>query len=119
MTSSPSAGFWPGRTCPLSWGVSSTAIGAPWKPATSRRWQAQVFEAEWEHVQTEYGRLSFPLTASEVVAVAKIGAYRMVKLAFKGPQWPRRRPTAVATGRRRLAALQRGSGTYRTCRLTR
>jgi hypothetical protein len=47
---------------------------------------AQVFEAEWEHVQTEYGRLSVPLTASEVVAVAKIGAYRMVKLAFKGPR---------------------------------
>jgi hypothetical protein len=46
----------------------------------------QVFDAEWEHVQAEYRGLSFPLAASEVVAVAKIGAYRMVKLAFKGPR---------------------------------
>lgn len=46
----------------------------------------QVLETAWEHVQAQYRTLSFPLTASKVVAVAKIGAYRMVKLAFKGPR---------------------------------
>jgi len=46
----------------------------------------QVLETAWEAVQTQYRGLPVPLTASEVVAVAKIGAYRMVKLAFKGPR---------------------------------
>ena len=38
--------------------------------------QGQVWEA--------YTRLTMPLTESEIVGVARIGAYRMVKLALKG-----------------------------------
>jgi hypothetical protein len=47
---------------------------------------AQVLEGASEQVQTQYQRVSFPLTTSDLVAVAKIGTYRMVKLAFRGPR---------------------------------
>jgi hypothetical protein len=33
----------------------------------------------------EYAKLGLPLTKSEVVAVARVGAHRMIKLAFGGP----------------------------------
>jgi hypothetical protein len=39
-----------------------------------------------EHVRAEYARLEpAPLTGSDIVAVARIGALRMIKLAFTGP----------------------------------
>jgi hypothetical protein len=46
----------------------------------------QVIEAARDEVLSQYQKLCFPLTGSELVAVAKIGAYRMIKLAFKGPR---------------------------------
>lgn len=46
----------------------------------------QVVDVAWEGVQTQYLRLSSPLSASELVAVAKIGSYRMIKLVFTGPR---------------------------------
>jgi hypothetical protein len=46
----------------------------------------QVVDAAWEQVQTQYLRLTSPLTASELVAVAKVGSHRMIKLAFTGPR---------------------------------
>ena len=39
-----------------------------------------------EHVRAEYAKLPPPLTDSEIVGVARIGAYRMIKLAFRGPR---------------------------------
>jgi hypothetical protein len=38
-----------------------------------------------EQLRTEYARLPLPLTGSAIVAVARIGGYRMVKLALEGP----------------------------------
>ena len=38
-----------------------------------------------EHVRAEYTKLTPPVTGSEIVGVARIGAHRMIKLVFKGP----------------------------------
>lgn len=46
---------------------------------------AQVVDAARAAVLAEYGRLGRPLGAAEVVACAKIGERRVVKLAFTGP----------------------------------
>jgi hypothetical protein len=46
---------------------------------------AQVIDLARDGVQAAYRRLSPPLTGSELVAVAAIGSYRMIKLAFTGP----------------------------------
>jgi hypothetical protein len=45
----------------------------------------QVVVGAREQVRAEYVKLPPPLSGSKIVAVAKIGEYRMVKLAFKGP----------------------------------
>jgi hypothetical protein len=39
-----------------------------------------------EHVRAECAKLTPPLMDSEIVGVARIGAHRMIKLAFRGPR---------------------------------
>lgn len=38
-----------------------------------------------EQVRAEYAKLVWPLSGSEIVGVARIGAHRMIKLVLKGP----------------------------------
>ena len=68
-----------------------------------------------EHVRAEYAKLAPPLTGSEIVGVARIGAHRMIKLVFQGPggltvvqqQW---RPTASGVGPPRRGSRARRTG---------
>jgi hypothetical protein len=39
-----------------------------------------------DRVRAEYARLAGPFSDSGIVGVARIGAYRMIKLAFRGPE---------------------------------
>ena len=45
----------------------------------------QAASSARDHVRTEYAKLTPPLTGSEIVGVARIGAHRVIKLVFKGP----------------------------------
>lgn len=45
----------------------------------------QAVPGSREQVRAEYTKLVWPLTGSEIVGVARIGAHRMIKLALKGP----------------------------------
>jgi hypothetical protein len=45
----------------------------------------QAVPGSQDEVRAEYARLGAAVTGSEIVGVARVGAYRMVKLALKGP----------------------------------